>query len=313
MSAPRGLGAILLSFWSACFPSDVPPPTRPVTVRATPYPQHDVVVDGMRLRYVDVGPTQPAGRPQTLVILGGHTSRLEGYDPLVERLSKRNRVVVLDFPGTGYSDKPDREYTLAFYEDTLIGFLDALEIRTAVLVGGSLGGNLVLRLGHRFPERFPMLVAWAPGGAWHAQPRLASAMRSLGGRVLFWPTVWIQSRFWYSKDFPGREEALASTFAYYDEIMSPGFIRMYWGIAIDQVENSLFDIAPQIQQPVLLMWGDQDHGANMGAGVAKLHKLLPRNELRVFRGARHSIETEIPDQVAETIDEYVSRPKDKLR
>jgi 2-hydroxy-6-oxonona-2,4-dienedioate hydrolase len=310
--ATSRIGLIALSLWSACFPPDGPGPTRPISVRASDFPQHDVTVDGLRLRYVDVGPTAPAGRPKTLVILGGHTSRLEGFDAIVQPLSRRSRVVVLDFPGTGYSDKPDRPYSLRFYEDTLIHFLDALGIDKAVLVGGSLGGNLVLRLGHRFPERFPLLVAWAPASAWRAQPRLAGLMRSLGGRILFWPTVWIQSRFWYGDDFPGRDAALDGTFAYYREVMSKGFVRMYWEIGIDQLESSLFDIAPEIQQPTLLLWGDRDNGANMGAGVARLHKLLPHHEFRVFPGVRHSVETEIPDELAGRIDEFVSRPKEHL-
>jgi pimeloyl-ACP methyl ester carboxylesterase len=310
--ATSRIGVIVLSLWSACFPPEAPGPTRPVSVRASDFPQQDVTVDGMRLRYVDVGPTAPAGHPKTLVILGGHTSRLEGFDAIVAPLSRRNRVVVLDFPGTGYSEKPDRPYTLRFYEDTLVHFLDTLGIGKAVLVGGSLGGNLVLRLGHRFPERFPMLVAWAPASAWRAQPRLAGLLRSLGGRVLFWPSVWIQSRFWYGDDFPGRDAALEGTFAYYREVMSPGFVRMYWEIGIDQLESSLFEIAPEIQQPTLLLWGDRDNGANMGAGVAKLHKLLPHHEFRVFPGARHSVETEIPNELADKIDEFVSRPKEHL-
>lgn len=307
-----GAGILLIGLSAACAPPQETPPTRPVGVPGSAFPQRDVVVDGLRLRYVDVGPTAEAAQPLPLVILAGHTSRLEGYDPLVQRLSPRHRVLVLDFPGSGYSDKPDREYGLRFYEDTLVHFLDAVGVDRAILVGGSLGGNLVLRLGHRFPERFPRLVAWAPGGAWRAQPRLAAAMEALGGRLLFWPTVWIQSRYWYAPDFPGREAALAGTFAYYREVMSPGFVRMYWGMAIDQVRQSLFDIAPEIAQPVLLMWGDQDHGAGMGRGVARLHALLPRNELHVFPGARHSIETEIPDAVAATIDAYVSRPEGAL-
>jgi pimeloyl-ACP methyl ester carboxylesterase len=74
------------------------------------------------------------------------------------------------------------------------------------------------------------------------------------------------------------------------------------------MERSLFPIAPEIQQPTLLMWGDQDDGANMGAGVARLHELLPHDELRVFPGARHSLAAEIPEALAATIDEYLRRP-----
>ncbi len=293
---------------AACAPPADPGRTRPEHVRATPYEQRDLVVNGLRLRYIDVGPTETVRRDRVLVLIPGHTSRVEEYDGLVPTLSRRHRVVVLDFPGSGYSDKPDRDYDLAFYEDTLMAFLDALGIGECVLAGGSLGGNLVLRLGHRFPERFPRLVAWAPGSAWEAKPRLAWVSRAAGGYALFWPTVWIQSRFWYGKSWPGRQAALDETFAYYDEVMGPGFVRMYWGMAADQVARSLFPLAPEITQPVLLMWGDQDDGANMGEGVAKLHRLLPHDELRVFPGARHSLAAEIPGPLADTIDEFLRRP-----
>ncbi|MCC6641340.1 MAG: alpha/beta hydrolase [Deltaproteobacteria bacterium] len=287
-------------------------PARPVTVRGSQLPQRDVTVGGLRVRIADTGPSTKSDATRTLVILPGHTSRLEGYDSLVRHLLQRHRVLTLDFPGTGYSDKPVRSYSLRFYEDTLIDLLNALSIDEAVLVGGSLGGNLVLRLGHRFPQRFPLLVSWAPASAWRARPRLAAWIRRLGGRALFWPMVRIQSRFWYARDFPGRRAALAETFAYYREVMCPGFVRMYWEIAADQVATSLFGIAPQIAQPVLLLWGDQDDGAGMRAGVAKLRELLPHAELRVFRGVRHSIETEVPDDLARAIDEFVTRPFGRL-
>ncbi len=284
--------------------------TRPESVRTTPFPQRDAQVLGLRVRYIDVGPTEaPAEAAPALLLIPGHTSRIEEYDGLVPVLARRHRVVVLDYPGSGYAEKPDREYSLALYEDVSTGLLDALGIGTAYLAGGSLGGNLVLRLGHRHPDRFPLLAPWAPGSAWRPQPRIGRAMRAIRGYPLFWPIVWIQSRYWYGPEWPGREAALADTFAYYREVMGPGFVRMYFEMAADQVERTLFDLAPQIQQPVWLGWGDQDNGANMGAGVAKLAKLLPHCELKVFPGARHSLAAEVPDALAAAIDGFLARPE----
>jgi pimeloyl-ACP methyl ester carboxylesterase len=131
-------------------------------------------------------------------------------------------------------------------------------------------------------------------------------MRRMANEPMFWLTVRGQSRFWYHPDFPGRQQALDETFDYYRRVMGPGFVAMYWGLAADQIATSLFDIAPAITQPTLLMWGDQDHGGGMGKGVARLHRLLPNNELVVFPGARHSIEAEIPDAVAAAILDYLS-------
>ena len=283
--------------------------TRPEAVRTTPFPQRDVQVLGLRVRYIDVGPTDaPAADAPALLLIPGHTSRIEEYDGMVPLLARRHRVVVLDYPGSGYAEKPDRAYSLAFYEDVSTGLLDTLGIGRAHLAGGSLGGNLVLRLGHRYPDRFPRLAPWAPGSAWKPQPRIGRAMRAIRGFPLFWPIVWIQSRYWYGPAWPGREAALADTFAYYREVMGPGFVRMYFEMAADQVERTLFGIAPAIRQPVWLGWGDQDHGANMGAGVAKLAKLLPDCELQVFPGARHSLAAEVPDALAAAIDGFLTRP-----
>lgn len=285
-----------------------PGPTRPAAVPSTPFEQRDVHVHGLRLRYIDVGPTSGKAAAETVVLIPGHTSRVEEYDELVPTLSRDRRVLVLDFPGSGYSDKPEREYHLAFYEDTLIGFLDAMGVGRANLAGGSQGGNLVLRLGHRFPERFPRLVAWAPGSAWDAHPWVASLTRAVTSYALFWPIVKIQSRYWYSDDLPIKDELLKRTFAYYDEVMCPGFVQMYFGMAADQVGRTLFGIAPSIKQPTLLAWGDRDNGANMGDGVARLHQLLPNNELLVFPGARHSLAAEVPAPLAAAIEEFLDRP-----
>lgn len=257
----------------------------------------------MQLRIAETGaPQQPDGPP--LLVIPGHTARIEGFDELVPHLPRGRRVIVVDPPGCGESDKPDRRYDLAFYEDVLIALLDHLGIELAIPVGGSLGGNLVLRLGHRLPDRFPELVLWAPGGAWRAHPLLGGVVRRLGRRA-FWPTVRVQSRFWYDRDFPGRDAALAATFAYYRKIMSPGFVRMYWGIAGDLMAHSLFDIAAEIRQPTLLMWGDHDRGARMDVGVARLDQLLPNHRFVVFPGARHSLETEIPELLGRAISDYL--------
>lgn len=265
-----------------------------------------IEVVGLRLRHLDVGPLEGEADGPPLLIIPGHTARIEGFEDLVPLLAARRRVLVLDLPGSGESDKPVRRYDLAFYEDTLVAYLDALGIERAVPVGGSLGGNLVLRLGHRFPERFARLVLWAPGSAWKPKRALAGITDALLartplGRLLFWPTVRIQSRFWYEPSFPLRQRHLDETFAYYRRVMGPGFLAMYWGMAADQLRRSLFDLAPDIAQPTVLVWGDQDHGAGMGDGVAHLHELLPDSRLVVLPGRRHSLEAECPVELAEAI------------
>jgi pimeloyl-ACP methyl ester carboxylesterase len=282
--------------------------TRPLRAFATAHEQRDITVHGLRLRYIDVAPSGHED-DEPLLLIHGHSSRLEEYNALMPYLAARRRVVVPDLPGCGYSDKPsDRRYDLALYEDSLLGFLDALGIGRAHLAGGSLGGNLVLRLGHREPERFDRLAAWAPAGSWDPMQRwvwFARAMKRL--RFMFWPSLWIQSRFWYRRDWPGRKKALEDAFTYYEEVYGDGFHRMYWEIGEDQTGQSLFDRAHEINHATYLAYGDQDKALAMDRGVQRLAKMLPRAELRVFAGARHSLANEVPELLGAEVDAFLAR------
>lgn len=258
------------------------------------------------MRYIDVQPTERESCEPVLLI-HGHSSRLEEYRELIPHLARNRRVLVPDLPGSGYSEKPNRRYSLRFYEDSLLGFLDALQVKSCHVAGGSLGGNLVLRLGHREPGRFARLAAWAPAGVWKPK-RLLARLGGVFSRLpyMFWASVWVQSRFWYRRDWPGREAALREQFAYYSEVYGPGFHRMYWEIAIDQIRQTLFDRAADIHHPTYLAVGDEDRALDIDRGVQRLAKLLPRAYLRVFKGARHALANEMPDVLGQEVDVFLS-------
>ena len=259
----------------------------------------------MRLRYIDVG---KGDSEPPLLLLHGLASRIEEYEELIEHLGARRRILVLDLPGNGYSDKPDRAYSLALLEDAALALLDHLGIERATGAGGSLGGNLTLRLAKRQPERFEKLAAWGPAGAWEpAQlwPRLLQPLRWLPGDWVFWAMMRLQSRFWYHPAWEGRKRALAGAFAHFREVYCTGFVRMYFDLGYEQMTTSLFPIAPRIQQPTLLLWGEQDNGLNMGAGVKRLSRMIPRAKLVVFENARHALAVEIPRRLAAQLDGFL--------
>ncbi len=280
---------------------------RPRRAPVTPHEQRDLTVLGMRLRYVDIRPADEEGPP--LLLVHGHSSRIEEYDALVPHLRAGRRIIIPDLPGSGYSDKPhDRAYTLALYEDALLGVLDGLGVGSAHVAGGSLGGNLALRIAHREPERFSRVAAWAPASSWrpmHGWARFSSIARH--ARWLFFPSLWVQSRFWYSPGWPGRQAALDGAWAYLDEVYDPGFHRMYWDIGHDQALFSLYDIAPRIAQPVWLGVGDKDDGLDMFRGVQHLATMLPDVTFRIVAGARHSLANEEAHTIGPEVHAFLRR------
>lgn len=286
-----------------------PRPTRPLTVEATPYTQRDVVVAGTRLRYIDVPPSardEPLG---TILLLHGHQSTLEELTPLIPALSRDYRILCFDLPGSGYSDHPDRAYSLRYYEETVLGFLDALGVEQAIPAGGSLGGNLALRLARHAPQRFPRVVAWSPASTWPPGKHDVSAWvaENLMGGVLYWPLLHLQSHSWYAdNDAPARAR-IEANMRYRREVDSAPFRRATAQIAAEQLRASHRGLGHLNKQPTLIMVGDQDHGLDLAKHAVAFSKELPRGELVTFAGAGHSVHTERPKDVTDVILAWLAR------
>src|SRR5262245_62131580 len=64
-----------------------------------------IAVAGEQVALVDVAPDRPGGAPPLLVVHGFPTSSID-FSPVVGRLAAERRVVLVDLPGYGLSDKP---------------------------------------------------------------------------------------------------------------------------------------------------------------------------------------------------------------
>lgn len=273
----------------------------------------EISTSGLRLRTLTCGPphSEALGRERhvPLILIPGHTSRLEALVEFAALLGRDRVVVAVEGPGSGASESPLEPPTLALYQQTLLAAIDQFAFDRVVWVGGSLGGHLGLRLAAAVPERTAAAAVWGPAGAWTARPLLGRLLARLWrlGPPAFWLSAWGQSRFWYSRDFPGRAQALRDTFSYYRDRAGRPFRQMYWGLAGDQIAVSLFDCVEAIRCPVWIGRGERDNGAGMERGVARLLELVPNSVGREFAGARHSVETEMPEDLASAIVDFLDR------
>jgi pimeloyl-ACP methyl ester carboxylesterase len=96
----------------------------------------------------------------------------------VAALADRFRVIAVDLPGFGDSDKPiGAAYDAPFFADAMIDLLDALKLDRADLIGNSLGGRVALEVALRDPELVRRLALLAPSLAWRRPRRWAPALR----------------------------------------------------------------------------------------------------------------------------------------
>jgi len=74
------------------------------------------------------------------------------------------QVIIPDLPGFGDSDKPDLDYTLDFFVESMMDFANQLDLEKFALVGNSLGGAVSLGMSLANPERISHLILMGCGG-----------------------------------------------------------------------------------------------------------------------------------------------------
>jgi pimeloyl-ACP methyl ester carboxylesterase len=130
---------------------------------------------GGRMSIVSAG----TGR-HTLLCLHGLGGTKASFLPTVAALADGYRVVAMDLPGFGESDKPiGAPYDSAWFARAVFDTLDELAVERATLVGNSMGGRIAIEAGLTEPKRVRGLVLLSPALAWLRDRRWAPLVRLL--------------------------------------------------------------------------------------------------------------------------------------
>lgn len=114
----------------------------------------------LRMHYIDVPPTG-ASNGRTALCLHGQPTWSYLYRKMIPGLTAAGyRVIAPDMFGFGRSDKPREEavYTFNFHRDSLIAFIESLDIQRITLVCQDWGGLLGLTIPMDMPDRFEALL-----------------------------------------------------------------------------------------------------------------------------------------------------------
>ena len=130
---------------------------------------HFVSFGTNKVHYVTVG----RGR-RTIVFVHCWAGNLGFWREQVPVLADKARLVLIDLPGHGQSDKPHTAYTLDFFARAVLAVMNDAHVDKATLVGHSMGGPVICRVYRQAPERVAALVSvdgllrrpqWPPGQA----------------------------------------------------------------------------------------------------------------------------------------------------
>lgn len=266
--------------------------------------------EGARLHYLSCG----AGEP--LVIVHGRGGAGAQFARLFPALAPQRRVITLDLPGWGLSDKPpftgrDTDDALRVWTGGVLALLDALGLERVDLLGHSMGGLTALSLALDHPERVERLILVDSGGLGRTTP--------FDVRLFFWlmperlfPRFGQRFMAWtMAQDDPRyktlRDEAFEFTWQVYNQpeiIPSGGHAFNTWvtplGVTID-----LRDRLRELEMPVLLVWGERDRIVPY-AEALRARRHIAHGRLVAFTHAGHSPFAERPDDFARVINVWLN-------
>lgn len=270
-------------------------------------------VDGVKVRYLDEG----AAEKTPVLLLHGIGRSLEDWEGLYHRLAPDHRVISVDLPGFGLSERTQGKYSMETLARFVLAVLDTLgEHRPLHVVGNSLGGAVALKISALAPERVRSLVL-ANSAGFGKEVTIALrllAVRPVGRvlmrdksrkaayrteRALFYDKVFVtEERLDHAQEV-GRNPG-------YDDVMLTvaGHLGTFGGVRRRWRTELLRRVAAQ-RKPTLVVWGDEDR-VLPASHLEHARAAFPHAEFHLFEKCGHMPQIEREEEFDALVRRFVS-------
>ncbi len=250
-----------------------------------------IVAAGIKTNYHEVGTGTP------VILLHGSGAGVTGWENwhgVMPAFAERFRVLVPDIVGFGFTERPEgTKYSIKLWVQHLLGFMDALGIEQAHLVGNSFGGALGLALairnGHRIKR---MVLMGTPAGefeqrasaarSWYYEPSLES-MGELLRSFPFDPAVVTDEMIRLRHEVTLLGGGLEAYRKLFPEPGKAGEVKMVKGIPEEDLRT--------IQTPILVLHGRDDQRVPADCGI-RIARQCPNADLHLFGNCGHWVQIE---------------------
>jgi pimeloyl-ACP methyl ester carboxylesterase len=275
-----------------------------------------VMAGDVRTFYLETGPEDAP----VVVLIHGLGATSASFLPTLVELARDHRVIAVDLPGFGESDKPMRALHAAYFAKWMVSFLDAIGVSRASLVGNSMGGRVALEVGLRSPDRVDRLVLLAPSLAWRRYRALAGLVRLIRPELALLPLRAehrlvigvLRSLFAHEERVP-RAALDAAADEFVRVFHSPrGRIAFFHAAREIYLEDphgvrGFWDRLPGLAPRALFLFGDRDWLVPR-AFERHVRRSLPRAECEIIQDCGHVPQFELPEQTNARILAFLRAP-----
>jgi 2-hydroxy-6-oxonona-2,4-dienedioate hydrolase len=285
-------------------------------------PERWMDVDGIRTRYFD------QGEGERIVFIHGvqmgstdGSSSARSWELNFPVLARHYNTISLDRLGQGYTDNPkrDEDYTMHASVQHIIAFLDKLGKKPYHLVGHSRGGYIVTRITMERPDLVRTSTCVSSGTLSPGTTRTHIATRNRPQ-----PENTRESIRWYLENYSYNPRTV--TEAWIDESLTIGNLPKNLesvakmtkeGLLKKQFTPQLFVQRGEVHRwliekgmpcPTLIVWGYEDPGASLEAGMQLIELFMKRQrstEVRLFNRSGHFVYREHPAAFNRMLDAFI--------
>ena len=266
-----------------------------------------VEFDGLMIHYAEAG-----SGPALIFIHGGGpgSSGMSNFGRNVDAFAERFRTIVIDLPGYGQSTKLKiTEPLWGYYAKVMAGFIDALGLGKAHLVGNSLGGAVSLKTALDFPQKVDRLVLMGPGGGYSLFDKQPSdGIRSL---LTFYaepgPSLARMREFLNYLVYDPSSVPDALLQQRLDQALDPEtaeFMPLRLGPNMPPIEELWRQRLDLLPHETLIIWGREDRVNPLDQGLI-LMRQIPNARFLVVPRCGHWVQWEKADEFNRTVEGFL--------
>lgn len=223
-----------------------------------------IKVQNLNVNYIQYG----NDKGKDILLLHGWGQNIEMMKILGDNFSDRFRITILDFPGFGESEEPHEAWTIEKYSLMLEELVKKLKIKKPIVMGHSFGGRVAIHYSSR--NNIEKLVLFG-SPCIRTQEDLPLKVRMLKK----------------IKQMPGMNkigEAMKNYIGSRDYKAASPIMRQ---TLVEVVNEDLSKFAREIEEPTLLIWGEQDDEAPV-SDAKELEKIMIDAALIILPGTHYA-------------------------
>lgn len=207
------------------------------------------------------------GKGKDIVLLHGWGQNYMMMMPLVLELQKTHRVTLIDLPGFGESEEPDKVLRVYDYAEIIYDLVKTLKLKKPSLIGHSFGGKIAMVYASKYETDKLVLF----GSPCFASPKEFSLKTKLLKKAKTLP-------------FIGKFENIAKKYIGSSDYKKASPIMRE--ILVDTVNTDISESAKKIKSPTLIIWGDKDEAVPL-SDAQKLETIIDDSALIILENASH--------------------------